>query len=150
MKEKIGAVIFGIGIMLLSISMTFILIVLSTSPIDSRASITAACYLLVLIGLLVFGSYLHRSNGDVIKSVIEYLVLGAIFYLLTCLLLDGGRLQRATNYAFLPYFILATIICLRWRNLTWLDIFLLRWAWLPIIVILTPIFYRVFEDPLRK
>lgn len=145
MKEKFGAIIFGIGIVLLGFSITQILGVLSTRRLDSNASIIAFCYLASLIGMLILGSYLNRSKVAASIAPIEYVIIGTIGYLLTSLVLDGGRLQRATNYALIPYLILLAIIYLRWKRRTWLDLFLLKWAWLPSVVILTPIFYRAFE-----
>ncbi len=145
MIEKIGAILFGSGFVLLGLSLTFILATLSTRHLDSTASIYALCYLGLLVGMLVIGSNLNRSKVAVFLTPIEYVIIGAISYLLTCLLLDGGRLLRATNYALIPYLILLPIIYLRWKRRTWLDLFLLKWAWLPSVVILTPIFYRAFE-----
>ena len=147
MKAKLGQILFGTGMILLCLSMTFILAVLSTSPVLSTSTIIAISYLGVLISLLVIGSFLRRLTSETFTDI-ELMVCGLISILLTALLLDGGRLLRASGYALIPYFMLMAILALRWRRLSHVEHFLIRWSWLPFLVILTPIFHRAFEGKL--
>lgn len=149
MKEKVGLALFGIGMVLLTLSMTFIIAVLSTSPITSREFSNAVCYFGVLVCFLIFGSYLHRSRGACFTHI-EQLACGFTSILLTALLLDGGKVLRATWYALIPYFMLITVLALRWRNLSRLELWLIQWAWLPFLVVLAPIIHRAFEGKLSR
>ena len=142
--DNLAQVLLGIGLFLLAFSLTFITATLCHSPLFSKTSLIAYGYLATLLLIIAVGSYLCRPR-DEFTQPIEVIVLGAIPYLMTALLLDGGRVLRATNYALIPYLMVACIIYLRWKQRNSLDVFVLKWGWLASIVILAPIFYRAFE-----
>lgn len=144
MLRHLGAILLVLGLLILAFSLTFITATLCHSPLFSKTTLIAYGYLATLLLIVAVGSCLCRPR-DEFTQPIEVIVFGAIPYLMTALLLDGGRVLRATNYALIPYLMVVCIIYLRWKHRSALDVFVLKWGWLASIVILAPIFYRAFE-----
>lgn len=83
----------------------------------------------------------------VAEEVIEAAAMQAVIVLLFGLLLDNGVRLTACLYSCLGYWTGALIVFVRRRNaLTRGDRLYLRWGWLPILVISTVLFLRVWKS----
>lgn len=103
----------------------------------------AFVYSVLIINLIPLGFWLSRGIEYII-SPIEVLVCLAINWLLALLMLDMGLVSYATNCSLIPYLALvAIVLARRWNRLTKFDEFLLSWSWMPLMLYVMPLIYRL-------
>lgn len=85
--------------------------------------------------------------SNAIEEVIAAAILQALVVLLFGLILDNGVRQCACLYSCLGYWPGALLVIARRRScLSWGDRLYLRWAWLPIVVICTVLYLRIWKS----
>lgn len=89
----------------------------------------------------------QRRDPNAVEEVISAAIYQALVVLLFGMMLDNGVRQCACLYSCFGYWPGALlVIARRGSALTWGDRLYLRWAWLPIVVICTVLYLRIWKS----